>query len=260
MIGARCGRAFAASKTLTVPSTLTRAPSGGSARQNGTCSAARWITCVMPCSSIARSSAARSVMSPATCGIAATASASSSSRSRRGSVERSNVTTGRPSADELGRDPGADAAVGAGDEEARVAHAGASTTFGVLGRPVDEVRERLGALGQRRGREPVERQVALGQHVERARELGARVGELAAQRHRAADEHGHRERRLGVAEPEHHDRPAGSARPRAPRATSARSRPRRRRGRSRPDRARPRCRRRRAARRSRAARPADRRP
>jgi hypothetical protein len=98
VIGARCGRAFAASKTLTVPSTLTRAPSGGSARQNGTCSAARWMTCVTPCSSIARSIAARSVMSPATCGIAATASASSSSRSRRGSGERSKVTTSRPSA------------------------------------------------------------------------------------------------------------------------------------------------------------------
>jgi len=33
--------------TLTVPVTLTRAPSGGSARQNGTWSAARWTTLVM---------------------------------------------------------------------------------------------------------------------------------------------------------------------------------------------------------------------
>ena len=44
-------RRLTASKTLTVPTTLTRAPSGGSARQNGTCSAARWMTFVMPCSS-----------------------------------------------------------------------------------------------------------------------------------------------------------------------------------------------------------------
>ena len=57
-------RRLTASNTLTVPTTLTRAPSGGSARQNGTCSAARWMTFVMPCSSRRRSSAARSVMSP----------------------------------------------------------------------------------------------------------------------------------------------------------------------------------------------------
>ena len=43
----RSARRAAASSTLTVPTTFTRAPSGGSARQNGTCSAARWITCVI---------------------------------------------------------------------------------------------------------------------------------------------------------------------------------------------------------------------
>ena len=37
-----------ASKMLTVPTTLTSAPRGGSARQNGTWSAARWMTFVMP--------------------------------------------------------------------------------------------------------------------------------------------------------------------------------------------------------------------
>ena len=156
-------------------------------------------------------------------------------------VERDDVP---PVGDELGRDPRADAAVGAGDEEARVAHDGASTHLGVLGRPVDEVRERLRALGQRRVESQSSVEVALGQDLERTRELGARVGELAAQRDRAADEHGHRERRLGVAEPEHHDRRRRSGRPRSPRATSPRTRPRRRRGRPRPARARRRARRR----------------
>src|SRR5262245_20059500 len=94
-IGASSNR-FAASNTLTVPSTFTRAPSGGSARTNGTWSAARWITFVIECSSSACSREAPSVMSPATCGTASTSSPSSS-RSRRGSVERSKVTTSRPS-------------------------------------------------------------------------------------------------------------------------------------------------------------------
>ena len=43
---------------------------------------------------------------------------SSRSRSRRGSVERSKVATSSPVVDELVHDPGADAAVGAGDEKA----------------------------------------------------------------------------------------------------------------------------------------------
>ena len=49
--GSGRARAFTASKTTTVPTTLTRAPRTGSARQNGTCSAARWTTCVISCSS-----------------------------------------------------------------------------------------------------------------------------------------------------------------------------------------------------------------
>ena len=43
----RSARRRTASKTLTVPTTLTSAPRGGSARQNGTCKAARWMTFVI---------------------------------------------------------------------------------------------------------------------------------------------------------------------------------------------------------------------
>ena len=69
----------------------------------------------------------------------------------------------------------------------------------VLGGPVDEVRERLGALRERRVGEPAEVEVALGEELDGAREVGARVGELAAQADRPADEHGHRERALAPA-------------------------------------------------------------
>ena len=62
----RAGVASTASNTHTVPTTLTRAPRTGSALQNGTCSAARWTTCVTPCSSIARSTCSKSAMSPRT--------------------------------------------------------------------------------------------------------------------------------------------------------------------------------------------------
>ena len=43
-LGIRSSRCETASKTLTVPATLTRIPSGGLARTNGTWSAARWTT------------------------------------------------------------------------------------------------------------------------------------------------------------------------------------------------------------------------
>src|SRR5215208_2668722 len=86
-----------ASNTLTVPTTFTRAPSGGSARQNGTCRAARWITCVMPCSSSVRSSASRSVMSPVTRSRRASSSSLSTSLRRWSSGDASNATTGVPS-------------------------------------------------------------------------------------------------------------------------------------------------------------------
>ena len=42
----RSERFLTASSTFVVPTTLTAAPSGGFARQNGTCSAARWMTFV----------------------------------------------------------------------------------------------------------------------------------------------------------------------------------------------------------------------
>src|SRR5215208_3823109 len=85
-----------ASNTLTVPTTFTRAPSGGSARQNGTCRAARWITCVMPCSSSVRSSASRSVMSPVTRSRRASSSSLSTSLRRWSSGDASKATTGVP--------------------------------------------------------------------------------------------------------------------------------------------------------------------
>ena len=55
----RSRRPFTASKTFTVPTTFTAAPSDGSARQNGICRAARWMTCVISRSSRTRSSSAR---------------------------------------------------------------------------------------------------------------------------------------------------------------------------------------------------------
>ena len=68
-------------------------------------------------------------MSPATCGIAATASASSS-EPQPPRLGREVEGDDRPAVgDELGDDPRADAPVRAGDEEARVAHAGVSTIF-----------------------------------------------------------------------------------------------------------------------------------
>ncbi len=90
-------RRLTASKTLMVPSTFTRAPSGGSARQNGTWSAARWMTWSMPRSSITAERPSRSVMSPATMSTLASSSAVMIWRSRRGSPPRSNVVTGTPS-------------------------------------------------------------------------------------------------------------------------------------------------------------------
>src|SRR5438128_833263 len=57
---------FAASKALTVPTTLTRAPSGGSALQKGSCSPARWTTFEISCSPRTPRSWSRSVTSPGT--------------------------------------------------------------------------------------------------------------------------------------------------------------------------------------------------
>ena len=54
----------AASNTFTVPTTFTAAPKLGSARQNGICSAARWITRSTP--AMAAATASPSVMSPVT--------------------------------------------------------------------------------------------------------------------------------------------------------------------------------------------------
>ena len=79
------------------PTTLTRAPSGGSARTNGTCSAARWITCVTPRSShraaqlLQVGDVARDAVEPAS------SSSSSSSRSRWSLPPRSYVVTPQPS-------------------------------------------------------------------------------------------------------------------------------------------------------------------
>src|SRR5918993_767676 len=94
----RSARPPTASKTLTVPTTFTRAPSGGSARQNGTCRAARWMTWVMRCSSSTRSSASRSVMSARTRAGASRSSPARRSRSRWSSSDASSATTPVPSA------------------------------------------------------------------------------------------------------------------------------------------------------------------
>ena len=51
---------------FTVPPTFTAAPSGGSALQNGSCMAARWMICVIPCSTRASRIIAILVMSPVT--------------------------------------------------------------------------------------------------------------------------------------------------------------------------------------------------
>ena len=113
----RSERRRTASKTLTVPTTLTSAPSGGFARQAGTCNAARWMTVVIACSSSARSIEARSVMSPFTI------------LDRRQLVRRSDRSQApRVTADVEGDDrrplpsqgahgPGPDAAEGARDED-----------------------------------------------------------------------------------------------------------------------------------------------
>ena len=82
MLAIRSARRRAASNTLTVPTTLTCAPSGGSARQNGTCSAARWITFVIPCSSSAHCTESSSLMSPWICTTFSSCSSDMSSRRR----------------------------------------------------------------------------------------------------------------------------------------------------------------------------------
>src|SRR5262249_55792 len=95
--GIRSLRRLTASKTLTVPTTLTRAPSAGSARQNGTCSAARWITRVIPWASSRRSRAPRSVMSPRSSVSSAICPGGMINRSRPVSSPRSYATTRSPS-------------------------------------------------------------------------------------------------------------------------------------------------------------------
>src|SRR5262245_9414086 len=92
----RSRRRETASKTLTVPATLTRIPSGGLARTNGTWRAARWTTRGISCSSSARASASRSVMSPRTSVMRSTSSPSTR-RSRAVSSPRSKPTTSAPS-------------------------------------------------------------------------------------------------------------------------------------------------------------------
>src|ERR671923_305667 len=91
-------RRFTASNTVTVPRTLRSAPRGGSAAANGTCIAARWTTFVIPWSSSARSTAARSVTSPRTNCTRWSSSGSRTSSSRWRSSPRSNATMSPPSA------------------------------------------------------------------------------------------------------------------------------------------------------------------
>src|SRR5262249_49725602 len=92
----RLSRFLTASRTTTVPCTLTRAPRSGSARTKGTCNAARWTTFVIPCSSSAPPTAVRSVTSPETRVTRARSSSPRTSRSRASSPPRSNPTGSSP--------------------------------------------------------------------------------------------------------------------------------------------------------------------
>ena len=96
----RCGRPrrLTASNTLTVPSTLTRAPSGGSARQNGTCSAARWITRVD--AALVEHALERRQVGDVACTrrTAAISSGDMTNRQRWGSAPTSSAVTAAPSA------------------------------------------------------------------------------------------------------------------------------------------------------------------
>ena len=99
-----------------MPATLTRIPSGGFARTNGTWSAARWTTRVISCSSSARSSALE------------VGDVAADERDPVGVVAEHEVeprgVVAEVVADDLvavgerrARDPGAEAAEDAGDEE-----------------------------------------------------------------------------------------------------------------------------------------------
>src|SRR4051812_14961516 len=152
-----------ASRTLSVPVTLTAAPATGSARTNGTWSAARWMTPVTPWSSIARSSAARSVTSPATRRSAASSSTDSASARRWSLPPRSYVTTSWP----------------------RRAARGRSTRRSRRGRRsrgtsslIPHSKRRLHAAEAERVREAVERHAQPDERLERLGPALARAGEV----------------------------------------------------------------------------------
>ncbi len=209
-----------ASNTLTVPTTLTRAPSGGSARTNGTCSAARWITWVIPCSSNA----------PLQLGQVGDVAAHLGQRLELVGVEQqpqpvvaaAEVVGDHAAAvvEQLADGPGADAAVGAGDQVPLVgAHAGTGVAASrprltvpdveiaehVLHRVAPDARarrrrvpgdvrreqrprrrEQRRVLRQRLGREHVERRAAEPAVLERRRRPRPRRAARRGRRSRAA--------------------------------------------------------------------------
>src|SRR2546428_1927578 len=89
-------RRRAASNTLTVPTTLTFAPATGSALQNGTCSAARWMTAQGRSASRASTITLLSEMSPVRHRIFSRSASSMSRRGRRLSSDKSSAHAGTP--------------------------------------------------------------------------------------------------------------------------------------------------------------------
>ena len=106
-----------ASNTLTVPTTLTMAPSGGSAAQNGSCRPARCTTCVIPWSATtSATSRAAGHVERGEVGLAASPSLrdeleAAQVRAQVGGHYRDALVEQQPDR------PGADAAGGAGDQE-----------------------------------------------------------------------------------------------------------------------------------------------
>ena len=133
-------------------------PSGGFARTNGTWSAARWTTRVISCSSSTRSSASRSVTSPRTSVHADRVFAEHESQSR-GVVPEVVAHDLVPVGERRPRDPGAEAAEDAGDEEP-LAHASGASWYTVT-RLGEELERRAALLvrAEARSLDPAERDV-----------------------------------------------------------------------------------------------------
>ncbi|MEZ4662299.1 MAG: hypothetical protein R2911_32515 [Caldilineaceae bacterium] len=91
----------AASKILTVPTTLTCEPTDGLARQNGTCKPAKCTMCVISCCSTTLRTAFKSVTSKLAQVICASSSSDNNNPGRVGVVAKSVATTCTPSSTRL---------------------------------------------------------------------------------------------------------------------------------------------------------------